>query len=65
MVDKEGHFLFSVEVKGVGEGGKERSERSESTAVKIFCASKCLGGEFKSSESIWSFLTMCSMSVKL
>jgi hypothetical protein len=44
-VDKEARFLFSTEVKGVGEGGKELSEWSESTAVELVCASKRLGGE--------------------
>jgi hypothetical protein len=44
-VDKEARFLFSTEVKGVDEGGKELSEWSESTAVELVCASKRLGGE--------------------
>ena len=50
VVDKEARFLFSTEVKGVGEGRKELSKWSESMAENIFCAFKRLSGEFKSSD---------------
>ena len=44
-------FLFSVERSGVEEGEMMLSASSESTAMKLFCVSKQLCGEFKTSES--------------